>query len=83
MTTTRTTATVTTYALGHLPSLTPPSSPKLRTIYPLLDAAPSRSFHELYRVFSNGSRITSSFHDGDSGDEDMQEEAGDHDEMPG
>jgi F-box and WD-40 domain protein CDC4 len=67
-----TTTTTTTYAPIQLPQLPPPSSPKDPKNYPLLHAHLPKSLRRFPLVFPGGVHAT--FHDGEDGTEEMQEE---------
>ncbi|KAI6028605.1 WD40 repeat-like protein [Pisolithus orientalis] len=67
-----TTTTTTTYAPIPLPALPPPAEPKNPKAYPLLHANLPPSLRKFTLVFPGGSRAT--FHDGENGEEEMQEE---------
>ncbi|KAI6118770.1 hypothetical protein EV401DRAFT_2197358, partial [Pisolithus croceorrhizus] len=67
-----TTTTTTTYAPIPLPALPPPAEPKNPKDYPLLHANLPPSLRKFTLVFPGGSRAT--FHDGEDGEEQMQEE---------
>ncbi|KAI6005750.1 WD40 repeat-like protein [Pisolithus albus] len=67
-----TTTTTTTYAPIPLPALPPPAEPKNSKDYPLLHANLPPSLRKFTLVFPGGSRAT--FHDGEDGEEEMQEE---------